>query len=168
MQPIRERNASKAKPMQIKNSKIACIGYQPFFGIGTFQGVTGESNKKNPLRLSSRLGLCAETPQTLVPLFLLTGRRARRGIYPASRKFIPRILDSGKELQKPTGGSRFGGVDAAITARCSPSPQNGPASIMANDAARGRIRLLLGLEPNPIACLRRARWGENGRADTPK
>jgi len=41
-----EISANKRKQMKIKESKSTFISFHKFFRIGTFQGVTGDSNKK--------------------------------------------------------------------------------------------------------------------------
>jgi hypothetical protein len=56
--PVESLQSSRKK-MKGNESKIAFICFHFLFGIGTFQQVTADSNKKMFLRLSSLLGLCA-------------------------------------------------------------------------------------------------------------
>jgi hypothetical protein len=66
-----ELSASKSKKTKANERKIAFISFHKFFGIGTFQRVMRQKNKKIWIRLNSRLGLCLSrsTPRFKPPCF---------------------------------------------------------------------------------------------------
>jgi hypothetical protein len=58
MQPPRELDENKMKEMKTNKRKTAFISFYFFFGIGTFQKVTLDSNKKNSSLFNSPSRLC--------------------------------------------------------------------------------------------------------------
>jgi hypothetical protein len=78
--------------MQVNESKIAFICFHLLFGIGTFQWVTADSNKKIPDPLSLVVyNLCSVlSPRATPPTPSLTRSMAI---------VIPRILNFGKKTQ---------------------------------------------------------------------
>jgi hypothetical protein len=75
--------------MRISVSKLAIVYWRLFFRIGTFQWVTADSNKKNPLLLNSRLRLCGKRFNSYFSV-LFRWPRPRR-LDSASEKGIARI-----------------------------------------------------------------------------
>jgi hypothetical protein len=76
IQPARELAPNKSKQTQVKPRKKACISLFFLGGIGPFQRVAGEKNKKNSLRLRSRRRLWATRLKFDLPCPSLTARRA--------------------------------------------------------------------------------------------
>src|SRR5258707_10076212 len=97
IQPQGEVCSKKGKQVKGNESKRAFICFHLFFGIGTFQRVMGNSNRKIPLRLNSRQRLWAWAFVTRVPqLHLAPPPDPPAGLSSTSRKMISQgsVLES--------------------------------------------------------------------------
>jgi hypothetical protein len=72
IQPARKLAANKRKKMKENENKIAFICFHKFFRIGTFQGVTADSNKKISLLLTRASGCCQKASKSIFLSFCST------------------------------------------------------------------------------------------------
>jgi hypothetical protein len=88
--------------MQAKESKNAFVCFHLFFGIGTFQWVTADSNKKIRLRLKLARRVVIGNVSSSRDSSSRPGCRPKRGSIPSMRTCIPLVSGFGKQIRQST------------------------------------------------------------------